>query len=120
MSIAGEKANLRNLAAGDMTKFQEGPSMNHGYESCTLAGKGSLGEFGGGGFATVPFSDGLHAREELQPVDLFRVYNFITHSFKNCLLSTYYTPGFGILCAILNMVDSALRANSKCCFQASS
>lgn len=49
MSIAGEKANLRNLAAGDMTKFQEGPSMNHGYESCTLAGKGSLGEFGGGG-----------------------------------------------------------------------
>lgn len=53
MSIAGKKANLRNLAAGDMTKFQEGPSMNHGYESCTLAGKGSLGEFGGG--ALLPF-----------------------------------------------------------------
>lgn len=62
MSIAGEEADLRNLAPGDMTEFQEGPSVSHGYESCTLVGKGAWGTFEGD-LATVPFSDGLHARK---------------------------------------------------------
>lgn len=38
--------------------------MSHGYEGCSLAGKGTLGEFRGGrGFTTITFSDGLHARK---------------------------------------------------------
>lgn len=41
--------------------------MSHGCVGCTLAGKGTLGEFsvgvGWGDFATVTFSDGLHARK---------------------------------------------------------
>ena len=64
-----------------------------------LLGKGAWGSSGrGGGFATVPFSDSLHAREEFQPVDLFSL--LLYHSFVQKLFIEHllYTRVWDSLC----------------------